>query len=66
MDGASVFSENTIFTSGEKRVISVTTSTSCGATGTRFIHDNVLITYNKGIMTGNTEKGAKPLIGTCS
>ncbi|NYZ74545.1 hypothetical protein H0O00_05355 [Candidatus Micrarchaeota archaeon] len=66
MDNAVVYSANTTFTSGEKRLISVTTSTSCGATGTRFVHDNVLITYNKGMITGNTERGLKPIIGKCS
>jgi hypothetical protein len=66
MDNAVVYATSTTFTSGEKKVISATTSISCGATGSRFVHDNVLITYNKGGILGNTESGPKPLVGKCS
>ena len=66
MDGASVFSANTSFSSGEKKVVTVTTSVGCGATGTSFSHSNVVLVYDKGGITGKTEVGAKPLIGRCS
>jgi hypothetical protein len=66
MDGASVFSGNTSFTSGEKKVVNATTATSCGVTGVSFSHQNVILTYNKGEISGKTEVGAKPLIGRCS
>jgi len=66
MDGASVFSANTTFTSGEKKVVVATTSTNCGSAGTSFTHENVVLTYNKGAIAGKTQVGAKPLIGKCS
>jgi len=66
MDGASVYSTNTTFTSGEKKVITVTTATTCGTAGVAFSHENVIMTYNKGGISGKTEVGAKPLMGKCS
>jgi uncharacterized protein (UPF0333 family) len=66
MDGASVYSSNTTFSSGEKKVVTVTTATGCGVTGTSFTHSDVLLVYNKGGIIGKTEVGAKPLIGRCS
>ncbi len=66
MDGASVFSSNTTFTSGEKKVVTATVATACGAAGSDFSHENVIITYNKGGITGKTEVGSRPLMGKCS
>jgi hypothetical protein len=66
MDGASVYSGNTSFPSGQKKVVNATVATSCGAEGTAFSHQNVVLTYNKGAIAGKTEVGAKPLIGKCS
>jgi hypothetical protein len=66
MDGASVFSTNTSFTSGEKRVVTATVVTACGAAGSDFSHENVMMTYNKGQITGKTQVGARPLMGKCS
>jgi len=66
MDGASVYSTNTTFTSGEKRVITVTTATTCGPVGTSFSHEDVRLTYDKGSIRGKTEVGTRPLIGKCS
>jgi hypothetical protein len=66
MDGASVFSNSTLFTSGEKKVVTATTATACGSTGAFFSHENVIITYDKGDIAGKTEVGPRPLIGKCS
>ncbi|MDD5340022.1 MAG: class III signal peptide-containing protein [Candidatus ainarchaeum sp.] len=67
MDGASVgLAANTTFTSGEKKVITVTTATTCGAAGTAFTHENVVLTYNKGQITGKTQTGVRPIVGKCS
>jgi len=66
MDGAPVFSNSTAFTSGSKQVVTATVATACGAPGTAFTHQNVILTYNKGGITGKTEVGSRPLIGTCS
>jgi len=66
MDGGSVFSGNTTFASGAKMVITATTATTCGATGASFSHDNVVLSYNKGSITGKTETGIRPIVGKCS
>jgi hypothetical protein len=66
MDGVSAFSANTTFTSGEKKVVNATTTSGCGSVGTSFIHQNVVITYDKGAISGKTEVGIKPLMGKCS
>jgi uncharacterized protein (UPF0333 family) len=66
MDGASVFATSTTFTSGEKKVVNATVTSPCGAAGTVFTHQNVILTYNKGGMIGKTEVGTRPIIGTCS
>jgi membrane-bound inhibitor of C-type lysozyme len=66
MDGASVFSTNTTFASGAKLVVNATTATSCGTTGSMFTHENVILTYNKGGISGKTEVGSRPLMGRCS
>jgi len=66
MDGASVYSTNTTFTSGEKKVVTVTTATTCGTAGVAFSHENVVLTYNKGSIAGKTETGIRPIVGKCS
>lgn len=66
MDGAMVFSTNTTFASGEKKVVTATVGTACGATGSAFSHQNVVLTYNKGGISGKTQVGARALIGRCS
>ncbi len=66
MDGASVFSTNATFTSGEKKVVTATTATACGAAGTAFTHENVVLTYNKGAISGKTQTGVRPIVGKCS
>jgi len=66
MDGASVFSTNTTFTSGEKKTVTATVAKACGAAGTSFTHSNVMIIYDQGGIIGKTEVGARPLMGKCS
>jgi uncharacterized protein (UPF0333 family) len=66
MDGGNVYSTNTTFASGQKRVVIATVATACGAAGTTFVHENVTMTYNKGGITGKTQVGTRPIIGTCS
>ena len=66
MDGASVFATNTTFSSGEKKVITATTAATCGSAGAAFSHQNVILTYDKGSISGKTETGVRPIVGKCS
>ena len=66
MDGALVYSTPTTFASGSKQVINATMTTSCGSTGASFTHENVIITYDKGGISGKTEVGTRSLMGRCS
>jgi hypothetical protein len=66
VDGSSVYSTNTSFTVGETKSITATMGSSCGSAGDSFELSNIQITYTKGSITGLLQKGAKPLVGTCS
>lgn len=54
------------FNPGETKTITSTTSSSCGASGAGFTVSNVSLTYSKGGITGNIEKGDKSIVGKCS
>ncbi len=64
--GASVFSTSTVFNSGQTNVIVATLPTACGAAGTPYTYNDVVITYTKGSITGLKESGTKGLVGKCS
>ncbi|MEW6722251.1 MAG: class III signal peptide-containing protein [Candidatus Micrarchaeota archaeon] len=66
VDGASVFSTSTAFTSGESKLLNASVAAACGSAGTPYTLNNVVITYTKGSVTGLKEVGAKPLVGRCS
>ncbi|MEW6749330.1 MAG: class III signal peptide-containing protein [Candidatus Micrarchaeota archaeon] len=66
VDGASIYSGNTSFTSGEAKIMTGVLPAACGAAGTPFTYDDVVITYNKGSLTGLAQAGTKPLVGKCS
>ncbi len=66
VEGASVFSTSTTFNSGEAKVVTGTLAATCGAAGTPFTYNNVVITYTKGTITGLKETGTKGLVGKCS
>jgi hypothetical protein len=66
VEGTSVYSTNTTFNSGEIKAITATLGTTCGTAGTPFTYDNVVITYNKGTLSGLKETGTKALVGKCS
>jgi len=66
VDGTSVFSNTTAFTSGETKVLSGTLPAVCGAAGTPYTYNNVVITYSKGSLTAIKQSGTKPLVGKCS
>ncbi len=66
VDGASVFSTSTGFTSGQDQVLATTLASACGSAGSPYTYNNVVITYTKGSVTGLKEVGAKPLVGSCS
>jgi len=68
MDGAAVTTTpaNATFASGEKKVIVATTAAACGAAGASFSHQNVILSYDKGAITGKTETGVRPIVGKCS
>lgn len=64
--GSSVYSTAKNFTSGESAVVTATLGTTCGAAGTPFTYDDVVITYNKGSISAIKQTGTKPLVGKCS
>lgn len=64
--GLTIYSTAKNFTSGQKAVITGTLGTTCGAAGTPFSYDNVVITYNKGAVSAIKQTGTKPLVGKCS
>ncbi|MDD5171979.1 MAG: hypothetical protein PHF60_02990 [Candidatus ainarchaeum sp.] len=66
IDGDSVYSGNASFTSGESKSITATVTTACGAAGTPFTYNNVVLTYTKGTITGVKQSGTKPFVGKCS
>jgi hypothetical protein len=68
VDGTSVYSNVTgaAFTSGESKVLSGTLPAACGAAGTPYTYNNVVITYTKGPLTAIKQSGTKPLVGKCS
>ncbi len=66
LGGASVYSENLVLSSGGSKAISAKLPVACGASGAPFTYNNVVITYDKGSLTGVTQAGTKPLVGKCS
>ncbi|MCI0503683.1 class III signal peptide-containing protein [Candidatus Micrarchaeota archaeon] len=66
VDGTSIYSTNTTFTSGESKVLTGTVGTACGAAGTPYTYNNVVVTYDKGALTDVMQTGTKPLVGKCS
>ena len=68
MDGAIVAlnPSNQTLASGAKQLFTATTATACGDSGTSFSHQNVILTYDKGTITGKTETGVRPIVGKCS
>jgi hypothetical protein len=69
VDGTSVYSGNASFTSGESKDIATTLASplvACGAAGTPFTYNNVVLTYTKGTISGVKQSGTKPFVGKCS
>lgn len=66
VDGVSVFSTSTAFNSGESKVINATLNTTCGAAGTPYTYNTIVLTYTKGGIADNKQTGSKPLVGKCS
>lgn len=66
VNGASVYSTSTVFNSGQTEVINATLAATCGAAGTPYTYNNVVITYTKGTIPGMKETGTKALVGKCS
>lgn len=64
--GSPVYSTSTSFNSGESKVVSVVLAAACGAPGTPYTLNNVVITYSKGTLVGLKQTGTKPLVGKCS
>ncbi len=57
---------NVTFAPGQDRVISGTSYTPCGAAGSIYQVDAVLITYDVGGVLGQTQVGDKALYGKCA
>jgi len=66
IDGTSVYSKATAFGANEAKAISGKSAAECGAPGTPYVYNNVVITYTNGSFTGVTQDGVKPLMGKCS
>jgi uncharacterized protein (UPF0333 family) len=69
IDGTSVFSTNTTFTSGEAKVVNMVLPSAlvpCTTPGAPYTYNNVVITYSKGGISGIRQSGNKPLVGKCS
>lgn len=64
--GDVVYSEALPFASGEAKNITVALPRICGSPGTQFTYANVVITYDKGALTGLEQRGSRSLIGKCS
>jgi hypothetical protein len=64
-DGVAGTVSSTSFNAGERKLVSVTGLSDCGAVGTGFDY-NVMITYNSKNVTGLKQIGDKSLIGKCS
>lgn len=62
----SVFSNATVFDSGESTVLSATLPSSCGNAGDPYNYEDISITYTKGSVTGLRQVGSQPLVGRCS
>ncbi len=63
--GDPVFSGESVLDGGEAKAFSVGLASSCGEPGTAFILENVVITYDRGPISGLRQAGAKPLMGKC-
>ncbi len=66
INGASVYTGTSTFTSGESKVINATIAADCGNAGVPYTYNNVVITYTKGGISGIKQSGNKPLVGKCS
>lgn len=64
--GSSIVSTPTSFQSGDSKLITGTISTNCGAPGTPYTLNNVVITYSKGTSSGLKQTGTIPLRGKCN
>jgi hypothetical protein len=62
----SVFSTKTTLNPNEAKTITIIMSTSCGNTGDSFELREITLAYDQGSMSGFTQKGTKPIVGTCS
>jgi hypothetical protein len=65
IEGSSVYSTNTTYTIGESKSITATMSSACVA-GELFELSDVTFTYSKDGVDGLTQRGDKPIVGTCS
>jgi hypothetical protein len=64
--GAGGINGSIAFNSGESKPITIPLAATCGAAGTPFTYNNVVITYDKGSITALKQAGTKPLVGKCS
>jgi len=64
LDGEGSIAANQAFNAGERQLVTVTITTTCGAAGTGF-DKNVSFTYNSKNVTGLMQIGDKGLIGKC-
>jgi hypothetical protein len=61
-----VFSTDTNFNPGETKAVTAILPSSCGSAGSRFSIDGMTLVYTKNSISGLSQKGNKPIVGTCS
>ena len=66
IDGDIVYSEELSFASGEAKNLTATLPSACGDAGITFNYGKVVITYDKGALTGLQQTGSRPFVGKCS
>jgi len=66
IDGDSALQSQTSLDPSQAKTIKLSMGESCGSAGDSFELGNILITYDKASLSGFTQRGSKPLVGTCS
>jgi hypothetical protein len=66
LDGETLISSSVTFSPDQTLAVTGMLSSACGNSGDGFSIDNVLITYEKEGAAGLSQKGGKPIVGTCS
>jgi hypothetical protein len=66
IDGDSALQSKISLETNQAKTITLSLGKSCGSAGDSFELGNILIMYDKAGLSGFTQKGGKPIVGTCS